>query len=108
MGTAHQIIDGRADARLRREMHEGIDGPPLEDALQERRVVNVQLVEVEVRAAGGVGNALFFDGPVVVGTEVVNRRDNVSLVHEATAEVPPDEPSSSRNKDVHPNGGKMM
>ena len=101
VGAADRVVDGGAHAGLGREVNDGVDRLAVEDAAQKGGVVDVLLVEVEVRAAAEVGDALFFDGAVVVGVEVVDGGDDVALVQKAAAEVAADEAGAAGDEDMH-------
>jgi len=101
MRAVDRTVDGGPHAGLGRKVNDGVDRRSSRGAFQRLGVVDVLFVEVEIRATAEVGDALLFDGAVVVRVEVVDRRDDMPLVQKTPTEMPADKPGATGNENVH-------
>ena len=97
------LIKGKANSRLRGEMHDAREAPIAEQPRGRVRIGQVELLEREPVPAGKLREARLLEGDVVVGVEVVDADHRVAAREQRRGRVHPDE--TGRAGDQHPAHG---
>ena len=98
--VGHGRLNRRSHPGLRGEVNNRVYLPSVQGVQDRVGVADVRLDQGK-RVGWEVFNSLLLDRPGIEGVEVVDSRDTVSVVQEAAAQVPADEPGAAGDADVH-------